>query len=318
MIKKEFLIEPGNIINNKYILEKYLDYGGYSYVYKVKDIKDNKIYALKLFIKNGYSFENEIKINKIINELKNPFCIKFIDSSIYYLVKGEVKSEHPYIILEYASKGSVLNYLKYNYKGLNEKLCKFLFSKIIKIVKSLHNMGICHRDLKLENFLFDGNNFTIKISDFGLSSQIIKDKNGIPQKLSGEIGSKFYKAPEIYLNKSYDGEKADIFSLGVILFNLRTGKFGFKKATNDDILYTYIREGKIDSYWKIIGKYIDISDLSEDFKKLFIKIVSYNPKNRPNIEEIYNDSWLKEIRDLNQNEIKEYEQYLIEELKSRE
>ena len=304
--------KEGGILDNKYILEKYLDFGGYSTVYKIQNTENNQIYALKIINKYDESFKNEIKINKIIRDLENPFCIKFIDySSSGYLLKEGTKSQHPYIILEFASKGSVLNYIAFKKKGLNEKLCKVLFLKILKIVKSLHNMGICHRDLKLENLLFDGENFSIKVSDFGLSTQIIKDKNGNPQKLYGNVGSKHYKAPEIYTDDFYDGEKADIFSLGVILFNLRTGRNGFNKAKDNDSYYKYIKEGYIKIYWKIIDQIMNISDLTEDFKNLFIKIVTSDPKKRPTIEEIYNDVWFKEIRNLNDKELKEYEEELI-------
>lgn len=299
------------IIDNKYIIEKYLDEGGFSYVYKVKDITNNEIYALKLFKEDNNIFQNEIKINQIIKDSKNQYCIQYIKSSLE-------KSEIPYIILEFASKGSALNYITYNETGLNEKLCKYLFSKILTIVNSLHKMGICHRDLKLDNFLFDGDNYVIKIGDFGFSSQIIKDNEGNPHKQTGEVGTRFYKAPEIYKNKYYDGEMADIFSLGVILFNLRTSKFGFMAAKEDDSLYKYIKEGKIKFYWEILGQIFNVSDLTKDFKNLYIQLVTYNPKKRPTIEEIYNHVWLKQIRDLNEKELKEYEEELKEELKKRE
>ena len=305
------LKQKDEIIGNKYIIEKYLDYGGFSTVYKVKDITNDKIYALKLFNEDEDIFENEVKINKIIKDYENQYCIKYIDSS-------EGNSNEPYIILEFASKGSVLNYITNKGEGLNEKHCKFLFSKILIIVKSLHQMGICHRDLKLENFLFDGENFTIKASDFGLSSQIIIDNNGKPKKQTGEVGTSFYKAPEMFKNKGYDGEKADIFSLGVILFNLRTGKFGFTEAKEDNDWYKYIKEGLINSYWEKIGQNVNITDLSEDFKNLYIKIVAYKPNCRPSIEEIYNDVWFQEIRNLNDSQLKEYEGDLINELKARE
>ena len=179
-------------------------------------------------------------------------------------------------------------------------------------------MGICHRDLKLDNFLFNGDNYTIKISDFGLSSQILLDNNGKPKKQAGEVGTNMYKAPEMFIKKYYDGEKADIFSLGVVLFNLKTGKYGFMEAKADNGLYKYIKEEKIELYWKILSKIIDINDLTEHFKNLFIKIVTFDPKKRPSIQEIINDVWFNEIRNLNDKELKETEEELINELKTRE
>ena len=110
---KTNLKQQDEIIDNKYIIEKYLDNGGFSTVYNVKDITNNKIYTLKLFAKDEDIFKNEVKINKIIKEYENQYCIIFIDSS-------EGNSNEPYIILEFASKGSVLNYITNNGKGLIE------------------------------------------------------------------------------------------------------------------------------------------------------------------------------------------------------
>lgn len=65
-------------------------------------------------------------------------------------------------------------------------------------------------------------------------------------------------------------------------------------------------------------KYIITKKLTVEFKNLFIKMVSYNPKERPTIEQILNDDWLKEITNLKEEEFKKYEQALVSELKKRE
>ena len=313
------------ILENRYILLKELGSGGTSNVYKIKDSTNNKEYALKIFHKYENLIENEIKINKIITQLNNPFFIKYISSSTGFLIKGETQSLKPYIIFELCSKGNPISYLSYNKTGFEETICKIFFYKILQIVKTLHKMGIYHRDLKLDNFLLDGDCYNIKLGDFGFSSLITMKKNGKAKKLTGQIGTDIYMAPEIFLKVPYDGEKADIFSLGVILFNLRTSKFGFLKAKAVDFatdisakLYNFIMEKKINTYWKILETNFNINGLSEEFKKLYIKMVSFNPKERPTIEEIYNDEWMKEIKDLNEEEFKTYENELIKELKKRE
>ena len=115
----------------------------------------------------------------------------------------------------------------------------------------------------------------------------------------------------------YDGEKADIFSLGVILFNLRTCKYGFEKASKNNRLYKLIiKNTKL--YWEVLGQNIEIDGLSKEFKDLFIKMVSFDLNQRPTITEIYNDEWMKEIMDLNHQELMDLEQELIIELKRRE
>jgi serine/threonine protein kinase len=186
-----------------------------------------------------------------------------------------------------------------------------MFYKIIIPIQALHKMGICHRDIKPQNILLFGDNFEIKICDFGLSS-IIYGKSG-KNLIRGIVGTKGYQAPEIIKGKYYDGEKADIFSLGVLLFNLLNGKSPFKTAEIIDQLYYYINKNS-DLYWKNMP----LTGLSLEFKKLFIRMVAYNPNKRPTIKEILNDDWLKEITNLKPNEFKIYEENLIKELKKRE
>lgn len=309
------------ILGNRYVLEKELGSGASSTVYKVKDIwNNNKEYALKLFNKNEEEFINEIKkeirINKKISEANSPFFIKYITSSVGYLIKEETKELKSYIIFELGSKGSVINFIINKKEGLDEKNCKLIFAKILLIVKTLHRLGICHRDLKLDNILF-GDNYQLKLCDFGFSVIIPKDKNGKAKKIKGQYGTPQFTAPEIHKNIPYNGEKVDIFSLGVILFNLRTCKFGFT-STKDNDLYDYIKKKNIPGYWSKLKTFLNLEGLSEEFKNLFIKMVAYNPKERPTIEEIYNDEWMKEIKDLNEEEFEKYELDLIKELRAIE
>jgi serine/threonine protein kinase len=304
------------IVDNRYILLKELGSGYSSTVYKARDSTDNKEYALKLLNHYDEKIENEIKINKIIKDSETNLFTKYITSSVGYYDKGESKELRHYIILELASKGTVLDYIKKDDEGLEEKLCKLFFAKILIIIQTLHQMGICHRDLKLENFLFD-ENFNIKLSDFGFSSLVVEDKKGKKKKQTDFLGTPYYVAPEILMQIPYDGEKVDIFSLGVILFNIRTCKYGFEKASKNNRLYKLLIKNT-ELYWEVLGQKIEIDGLSKEFKDLFIKMVSFDPNQRPTIAEIYNDEWMKEIRDLNHQELMDLEQELIKELKRRE
>ena len=157
----------------------------------------------------------------------------------------------------------------------------------------MHENGICHRDLKTQNILLD-QKYNPKICDFGFATYI-------SNKLKDCLGTKRYAAPEIFKNMCYDGAKIDIFSLGVILFDIVTGLVSFKEAKNNDPLYKFIKEEKYNQFWT---KLAQVKNVSEDFKKLFVKMVAFLPKDRPSIDEILNSDWLKEIKELEKDEKK--------------
>ena len=95
--------------------------------------------------------------------------------------------------------------------------------------------------------------------------------------------------PEISEKKPYNGKSADVFTAGVILFVLVNGIFPFNNATTDDHFYKLLLEGKYEQYWQQTGG----QNLSDDFKDLFIRMVSYNPALRPTVEEIRQHPWMQ-------------------------
>lgn len=160
--------------------------------------------------------------------------------------------------------------------GAFDETCgKYYFEQLLSAVHYMHSKDIVHCDLKPENILVDAN-LDLKIADFGLAT------NQKVNKLRGWRGSRIYTAPEIHEGKIYDGKKADIFALGVILFVIVHGKFPFQGVTENDFHYNLIKKGELEEYWeKVKGQH-----LTPQFKDLFLRMVSYDPKERPSIEEI--------------------------------
>ena len=326
------------ILDGRYILMKKLGDGYSSQVYKVKDSLSNKIYAAKIFNNFTQSIEKEIENNKIISQNKNteiPNFITYITSSVgpFELKNNSQGTDTPetkaYIIFELGTKGELLNYLTCTKENLDERFVKVIFIKIVKAVRYLHLIGLCHRDLKTDNIVLSGEEFIIKLLDFGFSSKIMRTVDGKARHQTGKVGTAAYAAPEVIYGILYDGEKADIFSLGVILFNLRTGFRGFKiaKCYNPykvkdptDLLYNYIRDKKQETYWKILEQSLDlnVNDLSEQFKKLYLKMVAFNPNERPTLGEIFNDDYFDDIRALTNDQLHNLEQEIINEFRIRE
>ena len=130
------------------------------------------------------------------------------------------------------------------------------------------------------------------------------------------LGTQQYAAPEILARHPYNGFKSDIFSLGQLLFNLVNGIFGFDSARNTDIYYNLIMLRNYDGYWH--NQRFQNLNLSNNFKDLYLRMVSFEPNERPTIEEILNSSWLQDINNLNQQQILDLENEIIQEFQNRE
>ena len=215
-------------------------------------------------------------------------------------IRGIQKLGHRLIWIRFSKKGGthggvtrsrVFEWVNKLWITNKERYAKLIFHKILKGVKALHDAGICHRDLKMQNILVD-EEFNPKICDFGFASDIKgTDGTGFLKEFLGTLN---YAAPEIFLNRPYKGIKADVFSLGVVLLNLVTCKIGFIQAIRKDKYYKNIlkKEFGIDYY------------NDDEIEELFIKISKH--KNIPIKGEVdYERVCLLIVNSIKQEKIKE-------------
>ena len=274
-----------------------------------KKISDKTMYVVKIIKERkfkeeykywGKCFNEEIRI---IRNLPDKNCFpkiydfkEFDEQEILVNYK-----EKPYYVIDLYSKGSLFYYATSKLL-LENKHCKLLFKKILEAFQSLHNSGICHLDIKLENILLD-KKFEPIIIDFGSAEKFIDPNQEI--KYNFKQTTKFYRCPEISDEKNYNGIKADIFSLGVILFFLVSGGIGFPDTNS--YLYDLIKNanGSNDKYWEEVEKInnefkeekrINLN-LSYNVKNLYLRMVAFEPSQRPSIEEILKDPWFQEINE---------------------
>ena len=173
--------ENGSIIDNKYSIVTKIGSGGFGKAYKVEDLKNKNIYAAKIPFPSVEikDFLNEIKILRILstNININNYVTKFHDSGRGDIRKNDfISKDRHYLISKYISKGNLCKYLMKTEKGFQEKHAKIIFSKILEGVQFIHDSDICHLDLTLDNILLD-DKYNPIITDFGLSTKNIKDKN---------------------------------------------------------------------------------------------------------------------------------------------
>ena len=296
-------IDRNTVVNNRFIIQNEIEKGGYGKIYLATDIKGENKYALKVLLLERTSqieidnFQHEIEILRKLYKKENSYVLKLYDSGVL-LTKNNLTTN--YFIVDYAEKGDLHLYLKNSNGGFGEKYAKILFKKILEGIQFCHEKNICHFDIKVANILLD-EKYNPIINDFGLSQEI--ESNGKINQFSGLRGTRYMMCPQMFEEgKTYNGIDADIFSLGVLLYQLVTSGRGFLNVNRNS--YQNIKDKKYEKYWE---KNFRSEELSDEFKKLFIRMVAYEPSERPRIKDILKDSWFEEINNLLKNNKEEYE-----------
>lgn len=252
-------------------LSKKLGFGGYGDVYLAKNKKTQELRAIKVVFLNRTNIikadiDQELKINIMLN---HPNIIK-----CYGSFRDEEKL---YIVFEYASGGELYEELQKETRFSVEKTKKII-RDIVRALIYCHSLNICHRDLKPENIMIvkDKNgNDVYKIIDWG-GGFIHRGKS-----IKGMRGTLDYLAPELISGKEYDCNKVDVWTVGVLTYELLVGKPPFEGENRNA---TFMRIARVDLQYP--------EYLSEECKTFMTKIFKSDPKKRPTMEQILNDPFL--------------------------
>ncbi|KAL2820015.1 hypothetical protein BJX63DRAFT_444972 [Aspergillus granulosus] len=215
--------------------------------------------------------EREVVIMKLI---EHPNVISLYD---VWENRGEL-----YLVLEYVEGGELFDYVSKE-GPLPEEEAVRLFRQIIAGLGYCHRFNICHRDLKPENILLDANH-NIKLADFGMAAL-----QPAGHWLNTSCGSPHYAAPEIIYGRKYRGDKADIWSCGIILYALLTG---FLPFDGGDLHST------LQLVWK--GDYMIPPHVSDEAADLIQRILQKKPDDRITMREIWKHPLLKKYEKFHQ------------------
>lgn len=208
----------GKRLDGRYEIEEIIGVGGMAVVYKAYDNQENRTVAIKIlkeeFVSNEEfisRFKNE---SKAIAMLSHPNIVNVFDVSFGDLIQ--------YIVMEYIEGITLKEYIE-SEGSLRWKDAVHFTLQILKGLQHAHDKGIVHRDVKPQNIMVlpDG---TIKVTDFGIARFARSEQRTITDKA---IGSVHYISPEQARGERTD-EKADIYSVGVMLYEMLTGQLPFQ------------------------------------------------------------------------------------------
>jgi len=272
--KKSYVCIGENIINGKekieyekYFLDDYkiieiIGQGRCGTIMKAIRKEDSKIIAIKFISKanNSYIKEPTSKY-ELLSRLNHPNILKVYNY-------GEDNTNH-YWVTPYYEKGYLNNVLGERNVTINEKF--HIFDQLLDSVEYLHNNDIMHRNITMENILVtDEKTIGIVLANLGLW----KRQGNIDKDFKTRTGTIYYSAPEILTERpSYRGRPADVWSIGIIFYEMLTGLL-FKENENKS--------------YQLIS--------NDDCMELITKILQKDPKKRITIKEIRNSIYYQNLK----------------------
>ena len=261
----------------KYNYVKKIGGGSFSVVILCEHSKNHQQFACKVVSrevlvaeKTFDRFEQEVRIMQTLN---HPNIVK-IEEIVY-------EEKLIFVVMEYCTRGDLFSYIIKN-GALTDYVVKKLLRQLVDAIKYLHERHLAHRDIKPENILIN-NAGNAKLGDFGLCHITSPTK-----LLTTPCGSPLYAPPEIVSGTPYDGLKADMWSLGVVLFTMCTGSLPWAQS-NQRKLLQQIQD----------ADYVIPLSVAPVFRELIEKLMEPNPNLRPTAEQVSKMSFLYEVPQLN-------------------
>lgn len=231
---------PGQIFDERYLVEAVLGSGGMGSVYKAIELNLDRTVAIKVLhgfqiVEQG-ALERFKREGRVLSKLSHRHIICFYRYGIS--VDG-----HPYIVMEYVS-GPSLRAVLQEQRTMSWQRTASLGVQICEALEYAHRQGMLHRDLKPENLMLtDDSSGFVKIVDFGLAKLLASEESDL-QKLStvGQfLGTLEYASPEQCLGRTFD-KRSDVYSLGCVLYEMLLGFTPFTAANPINILQNHLNQ----------------------------------------------------------------------------
>ena len=242
--------QPGDTPLTGYTIKSAAGHGGFGEVYYAVSDSGREV-ALKAV--QGYEQIELRGIRQCMN-LKSPHLVTIFD------VKYNDKNQ-PFVLMEYVTGPSLADLIDDSPNGLGAEKTAFFLREIAKGLSYLHDCGIVHRDLKPANIFYE--NGYVKIGDYGLSKAISAEQK---HSQTVTVGTVHYMAPEVGAGR-YD-RSIDIYAMGVVVYEMLTGRVPFKGDTPSEILMKHLSATP------------DMETIEEPFRTVISKAMVKDPTQR--------------------------------------
>ncbi|XP_076029733.1 serine/threonine-protein kinase Chk1-like [Oratosquilla oratoria] len=253
---------------------KFLGEGTFGIVTLVKDESTGELAARKSVEILTEEDEQEFLIHRRLDHV-----------NVVMLLSAEQEGNEMLLYLEYAAGGDLSDEIEHC--GLGDEKAHFYFVQLVNGVDYLHAQGIAHRDLKPKNLMLSEDR-VLKIGDFGLSAEFLY--GGEEVYLRGADGSRSYMAPEVF-SRRYRGPPADIWSCGIILVEMVTGRTPWRRARPRDS--TYHQWMQLQHLKKISDDPRPTSSSDTSVVELISYILTPDPEERATLPGIKENGWFK-------------------------
>ena len=237
-------VRPGDVLAGKYRVERVLGSGGMGYVVAARHLQLDQLVAMKFLRKNGASLDETEATGRFLREAKAVVRLKDEHVAKVFDV-GTLETGEPYIVMEYL-EGCDLSALAKQRGAIPASEAVDYIMQACEALAEAHSLGIVHRDVKLANlFLTKGHAGTplVKVLDFGISKvNPFGESDHEMTRTASMLGSPRFMSPEQMRDPRSVDARADIWSLGVVLYRLVAGKPPFEADTLGRLLTMVMHE----------------------------------------------------------------------------
>jgi len=257
----------GKILGNRYLIEEKVGVGGMAKVYRAKDTLLNRDVAVKV-LKDEY-MDDEDFLKKFAMEAQSAASLTHANIvSVYDVGSSEVDGKrHNYIVMELVVGKTLKEIIQEKGPLSPEEIVNYGI-QIAKALECAHNNKVIHRDIKPHNILIDKDN-NLKVTDFGIARI---SSGATITYTSSVLGTVHYISPEQAKGKFID-EKSDIYSLGIVLYEMATGRVPFDADNAVGIALKHLQD-------PLVAPKTLVPNLPDGLNNIIIKALEKDPKDR--------------------------------------